>query len=120
MSNPAGFIADRSLVRSAPSDAIAAVPLDPSCAGWREHLNDLLGRAERGDSDAFMQFYDCTSTFVYRVMRTRVASSAVAEKATRALYLDAWERAASYRASGLSPLAWLLAGLTFAPVLTAC
>jgi len=105
---------------SHPAGYITVIPLDPTCASWRERLGDLLDRAADGNTDAFMQFYDCTSGFAYRVMRSRVASPVVAEKATRALYLDAWDRAATYRTSGLSPLAWLLVGLSPAPVLRAC
>jgi len=96
------------------------LPADPTCATWREYLGDLLDRSREGDTDSFMQFYDHTCAVAYRLFRSRLASPAAAEEATQALYLDTWRRLDTYRASGLSPLAWLLADVNAAPVLTAC
>ncbi len=90
-----------------------------SCAGWREHLAHLLDRAGRGDQDAFLAFYDQTSGVAYRAMLQRYDDPQTAEAATHALYVRAWDLAPRQARSGLSPLAWLLSGLTD-PIPKAC
>ncbi len=126
MSITAEFIADTnrtSVLRNDQDSAVATVPvipIPPSCSQWREHLSRLLSRASRGDTSAFMQFYDHTSAVVYRVAGSRCVDPVAAEAAAQNVYLRAWERASTYAGSGLSPLAWLLADAAPAPAPAAC
>ncbi len=108
------------------ADHPATSPVRPAsrdCVQWRERLRLLLERSGRGDHAAFLEFYDLTSVVAYRAMLDRYADPAAAEAATHALYLRAWQDASQQTSSGLSPLAWLLAGLLSGlidPVATAC
>ncbi|KRA38486.1 MULTISPECIES: hypothetical protein [unclassified Nocardioides] len=74
-------------------------------------LAELLGRAGGGDVAAFLAFYDRTSplTFRYALAGSR-GDRASAEELARDLYREAWRTAAQHPASGLSPVAWLIAG----------
>jgi hypothetical protein len=80
-------------------------------------LADLLAASAAGDVRAFMRFYDATSHVVLALERVRAVSCGVvsaevraaAEHATAARFVRAWGSAAEQAASGLSPLAWLLA-----------
>ena len=86
-----------------------------------DDLAELLAAAARGNRAAFRRFYDATSTRAYRLELVRARARgvapppAVAERATADRVLRAWQASPEYAASGLSPLAWLLA-LPAAPV----
>lgn len=73
-----------------------------------EHLVELLRRAARKDLTAFMDFYDATCHFVWRLEQRRWHGAELTEVATRRRFAVAWASAASQPGSGLSPLAWLL------------
>lgn len=74
-------------------------------------LAALLGHAAGGDVAAFLAFYDLTSaiTFRYALAGCRGDRDS-AVSLTRVLYREAWRTADQQPASGLSPLAWLIAG----------
>jgi RNA polymerase sigma-70 factor (ECF subfamily) len=80
-------------------------------------LADELARAATGDTEAFMRFYDATSGYVYGLALARArsrglraaAAQAFAQREVEAWYALAWTRCSEHRASGLSPLAWVLA-----------
>ena len=74
----------------------------------RVHLADLLLRAARRDTGAFMHFYDHTSGAAYRIARAVTDDRGAAEDLVRDLYVRAWQHAGEHRWSGLSPVAWLL------------
>ncbi len=93
----------------------AVVPIKRPCSRWRDHLAGLLRRAASGDTDAFMEFYDHTSAVAYRVVLSRLADPVVADAATQALYVHAWDRAETHADSGLSPMTWLLSAAASAP-----
>lgn len=84
-------------------------------------VTDLLTRAAAGDRDAFVRFYDLTIDVVYRYALVVVGGDRPAADAlTRGLYLRAWREAGAYAGSGLSPVAWLLAGRPHQRLSTAC
>jgi RNA polymerase sigma-70 factor (ECF subfamily) len=86
----------------------------------RQHLADLLTRAAAGDTAAFMRFYDLTSPTAYRVARALTADAPAAEALVCSLYLRAWTHASEHGSSGLSPLAWLLAGASEPGLVETC
>lgn len=74
-------------------------------------LAELLGRAADGDVAAFLAFYDLTSPIIFRyALAGRRGNRDAAESLTRVIYREAWSTASQYPASGLSPVAWLIAG----------
>lgn len=81
----------------------------PGSMPSREVLSALLVRSAAGDQEAFAQFYDATCHIAYRWARCSLGDAATAEQAVLRLYVAAWRRAGQHPASGLSPLAWLLA-----------
>jgi RNA polymerase sigma-70 factor (ECF subfamily) len=78
----------------------------------REDLADLLALAARGDTRAFMRFYDLTCAASYRAALAICADRGCAEELTASRYARAWAEASAYPRSGLSPMAWLLVGIT--------
>jgi RNA polymerase sigma-70 factor (ECF subfamily) len=74
----------------------------------RVHLSDLLLRAARRDTGAFMHFYDHTIGAAYRLATAVTPDREAAEDLVRDLYVRAWQHAGEHRWSGLSPVAWLL------------
>lgn len=87
------------------------MPREGSVTDERAHLADLLTFAAGGNTDAFMRFYDLTCAAAYRAARALSTKPADAEDLVCSLYLRAWRHAAAHPGSGLSPLAWLLAGV---------
>lgn len=81
-----------------------------------EDLEEMLDQSSRGDSEAFMRFYDATHTCAYRLALTRARllglddarAHRAAESETVVRYAAAWRQSAARRWSALSPLAWLL------------
>ena len=87
-------------------------PGPPTRQSRRQDAGDLarlLALSASGDTDAFMRFYDLTSPVVYRYVRLVSPDRAAVDDLARDIFLRAWATAASQAASGLSPLAWLLA-----------
>ncbi|WP_182377670.1 hypothetical protein [Nocardioides sp. WS12] len=73
-------------------------------------LAGLLARAAAGDVAAFVAFYDHTSPITFRyALACRRGDRDAATDFTRLIYLEAWRTADQHPASGLSPLAWLIA-----------
>lgn len=52
----------------------------------------MLDRAKAGDTAAFGEFYDATSSLVYGLVLTVVRSSSEAEHVTGAVYLEVWQQ----------------------------
>jgi hypothetical protein len=79
-------------------------------------LGRLLARAARGDTGAFMRFYDATSRCAFGLAlakaRARGLRGGQAEREamveSEVCYVRAWARSHEHATSGLSPLAWLL------------
>jgi hypothetical protein len=89
----------------------------PSADARRHHLAGLLALAADGDAEAFMRFYDLTCATAYRAARAATSDAMAAEAVVCEWYLRAWTEASHHPASGLSPVAWLLAGTTAANLL---
>ncbi|MCX6399537.1 MAG: hypothetical protein NTX33_06380 [Propionibacteriales bacterium] len=74
-------------------------------------LAALLGRAAGGDASAFLAFYDRTVPIIFRYALAGCRGDRdAAVSLTRVIYREAWRTADQQFASGLSPLAWLIAG----------
>jgi hypothetical protein len=73
-----------------------------------DELSVLLERSSRGELEAFLTFYDATSSLVWRLELGRWRSPSAALVATHQRFLAAWDRAVEHSSSGLSPQAWLL------------
>ena len=74
----------------------------------RDELAQLLARAARGDTAAFMTFYDRSSPTAYHLVLALCGDPGRADDHVQRLYALAWARAGEQASSGLSPLAWLL------------
>jgi hypothetical protein len=105
------FVEVRMAPSTTPGRDLAREATRPSLAA-REDLADLLALAARGDTGAFMRFYDLTCAAAYRAALALCGDRGCAEELTASLYARAWAEASAYPRSGLSPVAWLLAGIT--------
>ncbi len=71
-------------------------------------LPPLLERVASGDTAAFGEFYDHTSSRVYGMVLRVLRDPGYSEEVTQEVYLQVWRSAASYDPCAGSPLAWLL------------
>lgn len=78
-------------------------------------LARLLVSSSRGDERAFAELYDRTSSRVYGLVMHVVRDAAQADEVTQEVYLQAWQRAATYRRELAPVLTWLLTMPTAAP-----
>jgi len=81
-------------------------PVEPARRAIR--LVDLVQRAGRGDTGAFADLYDETSSLVYGMAVSVLQSSEPAVRVTRDIYAEAWRQAPRYEPSRSDSLAWLL------------
>jgi len=79
------------------------------CVQPREELARLLALAAHGDTEAFAEFYDRTCATTYHLALATCGDPDRAADLVQTLYVSAWVRAGHHAASGLSPVAWLLA-----------
>jgi RNA polymerase sigma-70 factor (ECF subfamily) len=73
-----------------------------------EHLPLLLEQMSRGDRDAFVRFYDDTSSVVYGMALMICKSQRRAEAVTHQVYVTAWATAPAYQESQSTPMDWLM------------
>jgi RNA polymerase sigma-70 factor (ECF subfamily) len=71
-------------------------------------LTELLAAAGASDEVAFAELYGRTSSAVYATVVAVLRDYAQAEEVTQEVYLQAWQRAASYHADRAGVLTWLL------------
>ena len=73
----------------------------------RNHVADLIRRAQKGDADAFGLLYTEHITAVYRYVYYRVRNVRDAEDITEQVFLNAWQALSSYQIRDDKPiLAW--------------
>jgi RNA polymerase sigma-70 factor, ECF subfamily len=72
-------------------------------------LVELIQRVGRGDTDAFADLYDETSTLVYGMALSILQSPPLAAGLAQEVYAEAWQQAPHYDPSKANVLAWLLA-----------
>lgn len=70
-------------------------------------VDELLGRAGRGDSRAFQQLYDATVSRVFGLARSLVLDLTRAEDVTQDVYLDIWRRAPRFNLAVSSAIPWI-------------
>jgi DNA-directed RNA polymerase specialized sigma24 family protein len=75
--------------------------------GGRRLLGQLLVASGRHDEAAFARFYQLTSPWTYSLLCRRPGSIGDAEDALRRVYTTLWQRAADFKPSKQSALAWL-------------
>jgi RNA polymerase sigma-70 factor (ECF subfamily) len=69
---------------------------------------ELLLRIGARDHDAFAQFYDRTVQMVFGVARRFLHDEALAEDLVQEVYLQVWEKGASYNPALGKPMTWLM------------
>jgi RNA polymerase sigma-70 factor, ECF subfamily len=72
-------------------------------------LDDLLPLVANGDRRAFGQLYDLTSNKLFAVVRCVLKKPELAEEALQESFMKIWQRASSYEAGSVRPMAWLAA-----------
>ena len=72
-------------------------------------LDGLLPLIAGGDRRAFGRLYDLTSNKLFAVVRCVVKKPELAEEALQEAFIKVWQRASSYEAGSLRPMAWLAA-----------
>jgi RNA polymerase sigma-70 factor (ECF subfamily) len=73
----------------------------------REHEDELVLRASRGDADAFSDLYERFADRIYRYIYFRVTDGESAEDLTSKVFLKAWEHLPTFRRSNSPFIAWL-------------
>jgi RNA polymerase sigma-70 factor, ECF subfamily len=71
-------------------------------------LDELLGRAARGDQLAFSALYDATASHVFGTVLRVVRDPAQSEEVTQEVYVDVWRQAARFDAELGSARTWIL------------
>jgi len=71
-------------------------------------LEELLGRAARGDQLAFSALYDATASHVFGTVLRVVRDPAQSEEVTQEVYVDVWRQAARFDAELGSARTWIL------------
>ena len=74
----------------------------------RQRLAKLLVEISNGDEDAFRDFYERTSSYVFAVLNRMLHSRGQAEDILQDVYLAVWLRAGEFRASRGSAMTWLV------------
>ena len=70
----------------------------------------LIGRAQRGDEQAFGELYEIWAAKVYRFVFSKVKSVPIAEDITADMFLKAWQKLHQYKPrTGISFSSWLYA-----------
>jgi RNA polymerase sigma-70 factor, ECF subfamily len=72
-------------------------------------LDGLLPMIAGGDKLAFGRLYDLTSNKLFAVVRCVLKKPELAEEALQEAFIKVWQRASSYEAGSLRPMAWLAA-----------
>lgn len=72
-------------------------------------LDSLLPLIAGGDRRAFGRLYDLTANKLFAVVRCVLKKPELAEEALQEAFMKIWQRAASYEAGSIRPMAWLAA-----------
>ena len=67
----------------------------------------LLGRAARGDGEAFAELYDLTSTAVYGMALRMLRDREVAAEVTQEVFVEVWRQAARFDPARGSVMTWV-------------
>lgn len=72
-----------------------------------DRLSELLIASARGDSDAFADLYDATSSRIYGVIMRVLRSPDHAAEVTQEVYVEVWRQSARYDAHRGSVFGWM-------------
>lgn len=72
-------------------------------------LDSLLPLIASGDRLAFGRLYDLTSNKLFAVVRCVLKKPELAEEALQEAFVKIWQKASSYEAGSIRPMAWLAA-----------
>ena len=72
-------------------------------------LDGLLPLIAGGDRRAFGRLYDLTSNKLFAVVRCVLKKPELAEEALQEAFIKIWQRASTYEAGSIRPMAWLAA-----------
>jgi len=70
-------------------------------------LDSLMARVARGDTGAFSELYDQTSSMVYGLALRVVRSEAMAEEVTQEVYLQVWRQSSGFDVQRGSVKSWM-------------
>ena len=70
-------------------------------------MSFLLGRAARGDGEAFAQLYDLTSGAVYGMALRMLRDREVAAEVTQEVFVEVWRQAARFDPAKGSVMTWV-------------
>ncbi|MET0698016.1 MAG: ECF RNA polymerase sigma factor SigK [Acidimicrobiia bacterium] len=70
-------------------------------------LDSLMTRVAHGDTEAFSDLYDQTSSMIYGLALRVVRSEALAEEVTQEVYLQVWRQASGFDAQRGSVKSWM-------------
>ncbi|MGD9701999.1 MAG: sigma-70 family RNA polymerase sigma factor [Acidimicrobiia bacterium] len=70
-------------------------------------LSYLLGRAARGDGEAFAQLYDRTSGAVYGLALRMLGDREIAAEVTQEVYVEIWQQATRFDPGRGSVMTWI-------------
>ncbi len=71
-------------------------------------IEDMIARVALGDRVAFDALYSATSAKLFGVSLRILNDRPEAEEALQETYVRIWNKAASYKVNGLSPMTWLI------------
>lgn len=86
----------------------AGVPSVGAPAGAGPDLGALLKQSARGDSAAFAELYDATSSRVYGLVLRVVRDPSQAEEVVQEVFLEIWRQSGRYDPERGSALSWML------------
>ncbi|MCA1335277.1 sigma-70 family RNA polymerase sigma factor [Pseudooceanicola marinus] len=73
-----------------------------------EDIEELIGQVAEGDRAAFQRLYALTSAKLFGVSLRILGRRAEAEEALQDSFVKIWRHADRYRATGYSPMTWLI------------
>ncbi|MBM6551707.1 sigma-70 family RNA polymerase sigma factor [Marinomonas ostreistagni] len=71
-------------------------------------VEQLLTDIAQGNTRAFSELYDCTSTKLYGICLRVLEDDASAQEVLQETYMKVWRNAERYQSNGLSPMTWLM------------
>ena len=74
-----------------------------------DEIRELISRTALSDRTAFAMLYDRTAAKLFGVALRILGNRHDTEDAVQEIYIKVWQRAASFEATGASPMSWLIA-----------
>lgn len=90
-----------------PAEPSAAQAVDPEIDSSEIEIRALVGRSQKGDTQAFGQLYDRFQPEIVRYLTYRVGDPDTAEDLAQQVFLKAWQAIPRYEDRGVPFKAWL-------------